>query len=167
VLSFCAKLTVRWSSPFPYPVWLAAAATHLQQYTATTSLPFSPRFPSRSLLRQAHYFACCVHLRRHRCCRPYAPFRIVHSWSAPCASRCPRARCTSATRCNEPSPRTLTPTLTLTLDPNPSPYEPLPPRGTAIVSTVGFALPLAAAPSAACRYPDATATGQPSGRSPP
>ena len=73
-------------------------------------------------------------------------------------------------QCNEVQrafPKNPHPNPNPILDPNTSPYEPLPPRGTAIVSTVGFALPLAAAPSAACRYPDATATGQPSGRSPP
>ena len=154
----------------------AAAATSLQQFLLQQQ-PSRFRGPFEVLVAWPHCFDCCVHLRRKRCCRPYTPFRVVHG--VPRVPHAARGRGAPVQRGPASSPRTLcspqpsikaqTPTpnpnpITLTLTPT-SPCRPH--RGTAIVSTAGFALPLAAAPSAACRYPDATETGQPSARSPP
>ena len=160
-----ANRTVRQTSP-------AAAVTGLQQFLQQQPSRFRGPF---EVLRRCGTGVLCLLASPALLSSLHTILR--RSWSAPCASCCPRARCTSATRSGLfPKNPVLTPTLkaqTPTPNPNPitltlTPTSPCRPhRGTAIVSTAGFALPLAAAPSAACRYPDATATGQPSARSPP
>ena len=68
--------------------------------------------PSRSFVVAAQ--ACCVYLRRQRCCRPYTPFRVVHG--VPRVPHAARGRGAPVQRGPASSPRTL---LTPTLKPQP------------------------------------------------